>query len=150
MRIPFGFLNALLYNTNVTIKQKQNMEEKAIISSATLHEKLTELEILVDNSIINLMKSKGVTKVDLMVDQNGRNRDDEDYDEDWVFEHRVWVECYGKYCHEAGYVSEVEIDEYDKILLTAEDDDFTYYNDCVSQNVETFIEVLQRLETILK
>ena len=150
MRISFGFLNALLYNTNVTIKQKQNMEEKAIISSAILHGKLIELEILVHDSIINLMKSKGVTKVDLMVDQNGRNHDDEDYDEDWVFEHRVWVDCYGKYANEGGYVSEVEIDEYDRILLTAEGEDSTYSNVYVSQNVETFIEVLERLETILK
>lgn len=150
MRISFGFLNALLYNTNVTIKQKQNMEEKAIISSVTLHEKLTELEILVHNSIVNLMKSKGVTKVNLMIDQNGRNEEDEDYDEDWVFDHRVWVDCYGKYANEGGYVSEVEIDEYDRILLTAEGEDSTYSNVYVSQNVETFIEVLQRLETILK
>ena len=126
------------------------MEEKAIISSATLHEKLTELEILVHNSIVNLMKSKGVTKVDLMVDLNGRNRDDEDYDEDWVFDHRVWVDCYGKYANEGGYVSEVEIDEYNRILLTAEGEDSTYSNVYVSQNVETFIEVLERLETILK
>ena len=150
MRISFGFLNALLYNTNVTIKQKQNMEEKAIISSATLYEKLTELEILVHNSIVNLMKSKGVTKVNLMIDQNGRNEEDEDYDEDWVFDHRVWVDCYGKYANEGGYVNEVEIDEYDRILLTAEGEDSTYSNVYVSQNVETFIEVLQRLETILK
>ena len=150
MRISFGFLNALLYNTNVTIKQKQNMEEKAIISSATLYERLTELEILVHNSIVNLMKSKGVTKVNLMIDQNGRNEEDEDYDEDWVFDHRVWVDCYGKYANEGGYVNEVEIDEYDRILLTAEGEDNTYSNVYVSQNVETFIEVLQRLETILK
>ena len=150
MRISFGFLNALLYNTYVTIKQKQNMEEKAIISSATLYEKLTELEILVHNSIVNLMKSKGVTKVNLMIDQNGRNEEDEDYDEDWVFDHRVWVDCYGKYANEGGYVNEVEIDEYDRILLTAEGEDSTYSNVYVSQNVETFIEVLQRLETILK
>ena len=126
------------------------MEEKAIISSAILHGKLIELEILVHDSIINLMKSKGVTKVDLMVDQNGRNHDDEDYDEDWVFEHRVWVDCYGKYANEGGYVSEVEIDEYDRILLTTEGEDSTYSNVYVSQNVETFIEVLERLETILK
>ena len=150
MRISFGFLNALLYNTNVTIKQKQNMEEKAIISSATLYERLTELEILVHNSIVNLMKSKGVTKVNLMIDQNGRNEEDEDYDEDWVFDHRVWVDCYGKYANEGGYVNEVEIDEYDRILLTAEGEDNTYSNVYVSQNVETFIEVLERLETILK
>ena len=72
------------------------MEEKTIISSVTLYDKLTELEILVHNSIVNLMKSKGVTKVDLMIDQNGRDEEDEDYDEDWVFDHRIWVDCYGK------------------------------------------------------
>ena len=83
MRILFGFLNALLYNTNVTIKQKQNMEEKTIISSATLYEELVKLSKLAKNSIVNLMRSKGVTKVNLMVDQNGRDEEDKDYDEDW-------------------------------------------------------------------
>ena len=126
------------------------MEQNTIISSATLYEKLEELNKLVHDSIVNLIKSKGVTKVNLKIDQNGHNEDDEDYDENWVYDHRVWVECYGKYCHEAGYVSEVEIDDNNNILLTAEDEDFTYYNDCVSQNVETFIEVLERLETTNK
>lgn len=126
------------------------MEEKTIISSATLYEELVKLSKLAKNSIVNLMKSKGVTKVDLMVDQNGRNRDDEDYDEDWVFDHRVWIDCYGKYYNEMGYVSEVKIDDNNEIFLTAEGEECTYYNDYVSQNVETFIEVLERLETILK
>ena len=126
------------------------MEKNTIISSATLYEKLEELNKLVHDSIVNLIKSKGVTKVNLKIDQNGRDEDDEDYDENWVYDHRVWVECYGKYCNEAGYVSEVEIDDNNNILLTAEDEDFTYYNDCVSQNVETFIEVLERLETTNK
>ena len=126
------------------------MEEKTIMSSATLYEELVKLSKLAKNSIVNLMRSKGVTKVDLMIDQNGRDEEDEDYDEDWAFDHRVWVDCYGKYANEGGYVSEVEIDEYDRILLTAEGEDSTYSNVYVSQNVETFIEVLQRLETILK
>lgn len=126
------------------------MEKNTIISSATLYEKLEELNKLAKNSIVNLMKSKGVTKVNLMIDQNGRDEEDEDYDENWVYDHRVWVDCYGKYCNEVGYVSEVEIDNYDKILLTAKDDCFTYYNDCVSRNVETFIEVLERLKTTNK
>lgn len=126
------------------------MEEKTIISSATLYDKLTELEILVHDSIVNLMKSKGVTKVDLMVDQNGRNRDDEGYDEDWAFDHRVWVDCYGKFANEDGYVSEVEIDKNDKILLTAEGEYNTYSNCFVSQNIGNFLDVLERLETILK
>ena len=126
------------------------MEKNTIISSATLYEKLEELNKLVHDSIVNLIKSKGVTKVNLKIDQNGHNEDDEDYDENWVYDHRVWVECYGKYCYEAGYVSEVEIDDNNNILLTAEDEDFTYYNDCVSQNVETFIEVLERLEATNK
>ena len=126
------------------------MEEKTIMSSATLYEELVKLSKLAKNSIVNLMRSKGVTKVDLMIDQNGRDEEDEDYDEDWAFDHRVWVDCYGKYANEGGYVNEVEIDEYDRILLTAEGEDSTYSNVYVSQNVETFIEVLQRLETILK
>lgn len=126
------------------------MEEKTIMSSATLYEELVKLSKLAKNSIVNLMRSKGVTKVDLMIDQNGRDEEDEDYDEDWAFDHRVWVDCYGKYANEGGYVNEVEIDEYDRILLTAEGEDNTYSNVYVSQNVETFIEVLERLETILK
>ena len=126
------------------------MEEKAIISSATLYERLLEVSKLAKNSIVNLMRSKGVTKVDLMVDQNGHNRDDEDYDEDWVEDHRVWVDCYGKFANEDGYVSEVEIDKNDKILLTAEGEYNTYSNCFVSQNIGNFLDVLERLETILK
>ena len=126
------------------------MEEKAIISSATLYERLLEVSKLAKNSIVNLMRSKGVTKVDLMVDQNGCNRDDEDYDEDWVEDHRVWVDCYGKFANEDGYVSEVEIDKNDKILLTAEGEYNTYSNCFVSQNIGNFLDVLERLETILK
>ena len=125
-----------------------------IVSSANLAEKLTELNTLAHNSIVNLMKSKGVTKVDLMVDQNGHNRDDEDYDEDWVDDHRVWIDCYGKYYNEMGYVSEVElgkeVDGNSAILLTAEGEDGTYSNDYVSHYPNDFVDVLERLETILK
>lgn len=126
------------------------MEEKTIVSSATLCDSLMELRKLAKNSIVNLMKSKGVTKVNLMVDQNGRDKEDEDYDADWVEDHRVWIDCYGKYHNELGYVSEVEIDKYDDILLTAEGEYNTYHNDYVSKYVEDFIDVLERLETILK
>ena len=127
------------------------MEEKAIISSATLYERLLEVSKLAKNSIVNLMRSKGVTKVDLMVDQNGRNRDDEDYDEDWVDDHRVWIDCYGKYYNEMGYVREVKIDDNDNIFLTAEGENGTTYpNDYVSHYPNDFVDVLERLETILK
>ena len=126
------------------------MEEKTIISSATLYEELVKLSKLAKNSIVNLMRSKGVTKVNLMVDQDGRDEEDEDYDADWVDDHRVWIDCYGKYYNEMGYVSEVEIDKYDDILLTAEGEYNTYHNDYVSKYVEDFIDVLERLETILK
>lgn len=125
-----------------------------IVSSADLADKLTELHILAHKSVVNLMKSKGVTKVDLMVDQNGRNYDDEDYDEDWAYDHRVWVHCYGMYSNEVGYVSKVElgkdVDGNSAILLTAEGEDGTYTNDYVSQSVGNLIDVLERLETILK
>ena len=126
------------------------MEEKTIISSATLYENLAELKKLAYDSIVNLMKSKGVTKVNLMVDQNGRNEEDEDYDEGWVEDHRVWIDCYGKYSNEMGYVIEVEIDENNDILLTAEGEYDTYPNDYVSKYVNDYIDVLERLETILK
>ena len=126
------------------------MEEKTIMSSATLYEELVKLSKLAKNSIVNLMRSKGVTKVDLMIDQNGRDEEDEDYDEDWAFDHRVWVDCYGKYANEDGYVSEVEIDKNDKILLTAEGEYNTYSNYYVSHNIGNFLDVLERLETILK
>ena len=127
------------------------MEEKAIISSATLYERLLEVSKLAKNSIVNLMRSKGVTKVNLVVDQNGRNEEDKEYDEDWVDDHRVWIDCYGKYYNEMGYVREVKIDDNDNIFLTAEGENGTTYpNDYVSQSVGTFLDVLERLETILK
>lgn len=126
------------------------MEKNTIISSATLYEKLEELNKLVHDSIVNLIKSKGVTKVNLMIDQNGRDEEDEDYDENWVYDNRVWVDCYGKYFNEVGYVSEVEIDDNNNILLTAESENGTYPNDYVSQSVGTLLDVLKRLETTNK
>ena len=83
------------------------MEKNTIISSATLYEKLEELNKLAKNSIVNLMTSKGISKANLKIDQNGHDEADEDYDENWVYDHRVWVDCYGKYFNEIGYVSEV-------------------------------------------
>ena len=127
------------------------MGEKTIISSATLYEELVKLSKLAKNSIVNLMRSKGVTKVNLVVDQNGRDEEDEDYDADWVDDHRVWIDCYGKYYNEMGYVSEVKIDDNNNIFLTAEGENGTIYpNDYISQSVGTFLDVLERLETILK
>lgn len=130
------------------------MEKKLIMSAAEISDKFADLYELVNKSILNLMKSKGVTKVNLMVDQNGRNEEDDDYDEDWVFENRVWVECYGKYSNEGGYVSEVEIgnDIFSGcvIRLTAEGECGTYPDECVSHNLEDLISLLERLETILK
>ena len=126
------------------------MEKNTIISSATLYEKLEELNKLVHDNIVNLMRSKGVTKVNLKIDQNGLDEEDEDYDENWVYDYRVWVDCYGKYFNEVGYVSEVEIDDNNNILLTAEGENGTYPNDYVSQSVGTLLDVLKRLETTNK
>ena len=78
------------------------------------------------------------------------DEEDEEYDEDWVDDHRVWIDCYGKYYNEMGYVSEVKIDDNNNILLTAEGENGTYPNNYVSQSVGTFLDVLERLETILK
>lgn len=130
------------------------MEKNLIMSAAEISDKFADLYELVNKSILNLMKSKGVTKVNLMVDQNGRNEEDDDYDEGFVFDNRVWVECYGKYGHESGYVSEVELgnDVFSGcvIRLTAEGGYDTYPDDYVSHNLEDLISVLERLETILK
>ena len=126
------------------------MEKNTIISSATLYEELEELNKLVHDNIVNLIKSKGVTKVNLKIDQNGLDEEDEDYDENWVYDYRVWVDCYGKYFNEVGYVSEVEIDDNNNILLTAEGENGTYPNDYVSQSVGTLLDVLKRLETTNK
>ena len=49
-----------------------------------------------------------------------------------------------------GYVSEVKIDDNNNIFLTAEGENGTYPNDYMSQSVGTFLDVLERLETILK
>lgn len=127
---------------------KKNLE--VIIGSVELNDKLKELNVLAHDSIVNLMKSKGVTEVNLMRDQEGRDEYDDDYDENWAYDNRVWVDCYGKYLNEVGYVSEVKIGKGDTILLTAEGEDDTYPDDYVSHTTGIYIDVLGRLETILK
>ena len=115
------------------------MEEKTIMSSATLYEELVKLSKLAKNSIVNLMRSKGVTKVNLVVDQNGRDEEDEEYDEDWVDDHRVWIDCYGKYYNEMGSASEVEIDDNNNILHTEKKENRTIYpNDKKTQKKMVF------------
>ena len=125
------------------------MEKNTIISSVTLYEKLEELNKLAHDSIVNLMTSKGISKANLNIDQNGHNEDDEDYDENWVDDYRVWVDCYGKYFNEVGYVSEIEIDDNNNILLTAEGEYGTYPK-ITYQSVCTLLDVLKRLETTNK
>lgn len=126
------------------------MKENLVISSVELYKKLNEVHTLVHNSIVNLMKSKGVTEVNLMLDKEGRDFNDDDYDEDWAYDNRVWVDCYGKYSNEIGYLSEVKLGKNDTLLFTAEGENDTYDDDYVSLSTGKYIDVLEQLENRLK
>lgn len=126
------------------------MKKNVIVSSAELADKLYEIRTLILNSIVNLMKMHNVTSVDFMLDREGRDFDDEDYDENWVTDNRVWVDCYGKFTNEVGFVSEVKLGKNDTILLTAEGENDTYDNDFVGQGTGVYIDVLAHLEKMLK
>ncbi len=75
------------------------------------------------------MNEKGVTEIDLMLDDEGRDMDDEDYNEDWVEDNRVWALCssklrLSKYGDEEGYASSIKLNKKgDDILITAEGED---------------------------
>lgn len=93
------------------------------------------------------MNEKGVTEIDLMLDDEGREMDDEDYNEDWVEDNRVWALCSSKHGDEEGYVSSIKLNKRgDDILITAEGEDDTYFEDGVYKTPQLYIDILGRIE----
>jgi hypothetical protein len=114
-------------------------------TSEELFGELKKIHKSAEESIVSILKSHN-SKADFTIDENGKESDDEDYDSDFEYENRVWIECYGKYDNETGYVSMVELGASDNIIVTAEGEDFTYDTDYVCHSTPVYLDILERLE----
>lgn len=100
-------------------------------------------------TIIQYFKDNNITSLDLTTDLNGKSLLDEDFDDIWVEDNRVWVECYGKYGNETGYLSSIEYDgKY--LSFTAEGECYSYEEDNVEHTLGVYIDILLHLETRFK
>ena len=120
--------------------------DKKIYSSAELNEQLNEVRNLAKQSIVGIMRKHNVKSADFLLDEDGRNYDDDEYDDDFVYDNRVWTECYGKYNNETGYISLVEIDDADNIKITAEGEDGTYPTDYVCHSTGVYVDILEHIQ----
>lgn len=114
-------------------------------TSEELFDELKKIRKSAEKSIVSILKSHN-SKADFTIDENGKESGDEDYDSDFEYENRVWIECYGKYDNETGYVSMVELGASDNIIVTAEGEDFTYDTDYVCHSTPVYLDILERLE----
>ena len=97
------------------------------------------------DSIVTILKMHN-NRADFTTDENVNDCNDEDFDDDFEYNNRVWIECYGKYNNETGYVTMVELDKNNDIIITAEGDDFTYDTDYVCHSTPAYLDILERLE----
>lgn len=126
------------------------MKNKEIFSADELNNSLIDVINNTKKSIVNLMKSHHIKSLNFELDDKGRDRDDDEYNMDYVFDNRVWVDCYGKYSNEVGYLSEVSLGNNDEIILTAEGEDGTYIDDYVSHTIDNYLDILYYIELFLK
>ena len=118
-------------------------------TSAELFEEMKSIRNAAKDSIVEILKTHN-NKADFMIDENGNNVDDDDFDNDFEYENRVWTECYGKYGNETGYISMVEIDKNGNIDITAEGEDITYPSDYVCHSTPVYLDILERIEFMEK
>lgn len=118
----------------------------------TLSEKLEEQYFNLRNTaieeIVKILKKNKVTEVDLTRDEFGNSSDNYlDYDEEWVIDNRIFVDCCGRYGWEKNcYVSSIKLSKTNKILFIAEGEDTTYEDSNVDCSVYSYIDILKRLE----
>ena len=121
--------------------------KQEILKASELCHKYIDLSNKVTESIVSLMKSNGVTEVDFTLDSEGRASDDEEYDEDWVMDNRVYTVCFGKYYALEGYVSKVKVLDCGLDLTSMPlEDDVEYSHDYTDTSCGVLIDVLDRLE----
>ena len=118
-------------------------------TSAELFEEMKSIRNAAKDSIVEILKTHN-NKADFMIDENGNNVDDDDFDNDFEYENRVWTECYGKYGNETGYISMVEIDKNGNIDITAEGEGITYPSDYVCHSTPVYLDILERIEFMEK
>lgn len=121
--------------------------ENKIYTSKELFNKLNEVRENAEESIVSIMKSRNLTSIDLTMDDEGRTNDDEDYNDDFFYENRVWAECYGKYGNEQGYVTEIKLSKKgDHIIFEAEGEEGSYPNDYIGHYADLYVYTLELIE----
>lgn len=114
-------------------------------TSEELFEQMKTIRNSAKDSIVAILRSHN-NRADFTTDMNGNDCNDEYFDGDFEYNNRVWIECYGKYNNETGYVTMVELDKNSNIVITAEGDDFTYDTDYVCHSTPVYLDILERLE----
>lgn len=114
-------------------------------TSEELFDQMKTIRNCAKDSIVAILKSHN-NHADFTTDENGNDCNDEYFDDDFEYNNRVWTECYGKYDNETGYVTMVELDKNNNIVITAEGEDFTYDNDYVCHSTPVYLDILERLE----
>lgn len=104
------------------------------------------------DEIVKILNKNKVTEVDFTLDEFGNSPDNSiDYDEDWVINNRIFVDCYGRYGWEKNcYVSSIKLTKTNKILFIAEGENDTYEDRDVDCSVYSYIDILKRLEYMEK
>lgn len=116
----------------------------AIKKSETLLKDLSNLFEEAKKSIIDLMQENGVTEINMLTDKEGRNVDDDDCDEDFIYDYRVWAFGQANYCYHEGYITLVKIKD-GNIILEAEDEE-SYDDEQISHTTRLYISILENLE----
>lgn len=119
-------------------------------TSFELRGKVNEIINEAKESIIALMKGKGYTSVCLMNDNDGRNWEDEDYDEDFVKENKVFATSYDLDGTHSIYITDVQINRNNELEFFGENDYGEEDRGNILLDANLYIGVLCRIEQICK
>lgn len=124
-----------MINNNKTMEENKTLGEK-------FEEQYFNLRKTAIDEIVKILNKNEVTEVDFTLDEFGNSHDNSiDYDEDWVINNRIFVDCYGRYGWEKNcYASSIKLTETNKILFIAEGEEDTYEDSDVDCSVYSYIE----------
>ena len=112
---------------------------------------IRDLRKLIINDIIEIFKSQNITSLNLLTDKEGRNYDDDNYNDSWVNDHRVWVYCrdfLGGGLNAIIKTISIQPDFEDGLYIMAEGDEncevYTPFD--IELNCNIYIAILEHLE----